>query len=38
LPEKLEIHKVFLRFSDFVSQKICSSIRTLQFNQRFPYL
>jgi hypothetical protein len=36
LPEKLEIHKVFLRFSGFVSRKTCSPIRTLRFNQRFP--
>jgi len=28
LPEKLEIHKVFLRFSGFVRRKICSPIRT----------
>ena len=38
LPEKLEIHKVFLRFSGFASRKIRSPIRTLQFNQRFPNL
>ena len=27
--------KIFLRFSGFVSRKICSPIRTLRFNQRF---
>ena len=31
MPEKLEIHKVFLRFSGFVSRKTCSPIRTLRF-------
>jgi hypothetical protein len=35
LHEKLEIHKVFLRFSGFVSRKICSPIRALRFNQHF---
>ena len=35
LPKKLEIHKVFLRFSGFVRRKIRLPFCTRRFNQRF---
>jgi hypothetical protein len=36
LSQKLEIHKVFLRFFAFIRRKNCSPIRTRQLAHRLP--